>query len=135
MHALLIPHHFRSSPPFHCSDVYLQMLLKYFVIHVGMLCTLINNTVFLLDYNGCRLNLTVVQYIVTLEEDDIEIKPHGNASSLEPYFRTSTSTLQGIKSKLQSSSPKEAIETVSKEWGGEMLAKSTGPVIGSKLIT
>jgi len=50
---------------------------------------------FALDYNGHRLNLTIVQYIVASEEDSVEIKPHGYASS-EPYFCTSFSTLQAI---------------------------------------
>ena len=81
----------------------------------------------MLDYKGNRLNLTLVQYI-TSSDDEVEIKPHGNASSSQsqPYLRTSTSTLQAIKSKLQFSSPKEALEKVSKERGGEILAKSTG---------
>ena len=81
----------------------------------------------MLDYKGNRLNLTLVQYI-TSSDDEVEIKPHGNATSSQsqPYLRTSTSTLKAIKSKLQFSSPKEALEKVSKERGGEILAKSTG---------
>jgi len=40
-----------------------------------------------------------------------------------------------MKSKRESSSPKEALETVSKERGGELLAKSTGELSRSKLTT
>ena len=59
-------------------------------------------------------------------EDELEINPHGNASSSQPYLRTSTSTLRTIKSKLKSTSPKETLEVVSRDKGGEFLAKSTG---------
>ena len=59
-------------------------------------------------------------------EDELEINPHGNASSSQPYLRTSTSTLRTIKSKLKSTSPKETLEIVSRNKGGEFLAKSTG---------
>jgi len=41
-------------------------------------------------------------------------------------LRTSASTLQALKSKLESASPKEALETVSKERVGKILARSTG---------
>lgn len=59
----------------------------------------------------------LVQYVMPAG-DELEINPHGNASSSQPYLRTSTSTSQTIKSKLKSASPKDK--------GGEFFAKSTG---------
>ena len=44
----------------------------------------------------------------------------------DPYFRTSVSTLKSLKSNMKSTSPKEALEKVSTEKGGEMSAKSVG---------
>ena len=64
-----------------------------------------------------------MQYISPTTE--IDVKPHGNSKSAEPYFRTSKSTL-GLKSELKSACPKEAVEMVSKEKGGEMSALSAG---------
>ena len=65
-----------------------------------------------------------MQYISPTTE--IDVKPHGNSKSAEPYFRTSKSTLAALKSELKSACPKEAVERVSKEKGGEMSAMSAG---------
>ena len=54
------------------------------------------------------------------------MKPHGNSRSSEPYFRTSESALQSLKTELKSAPPKEVLEKVSKDRGGEMSAKSAG---------
>ena len=75
-----------------------------------------------LDYKGCQLNLTLVQYILPHSEE-VNLKPHGNSQTSDPYFRTST---KSIKSSSKSLHPKEIIQQISKEKGGELLAKSIG---------
>ena len=77
------------------------------------------------DYRGNRLNLTLVQYILPHSEE-IDLKPHGNSHTSDPYFRTSASTLKSTKSSLKSSLPKEIIQKISREKGGELVAKSIG---------
>ena len=59
-------------------------------------------------------------------EQALDIKPHGNSKTEEPYFRTSISTIKSLKSNLKGASSKEALEKVSTERGGEMSAKSAG---------
>lgn len=56
----------------------------------------------------------------------MDIKPHGNSHTHDPYLRSSKSTVQSLKKMLKSERPKEAVEQVSKERGGEMLADSAG---------
>ena len=87
------------------------------------LCVCIN--LILLITTRLQGSLTLVQYVMPAG-DELEINPHGNASSSQPYLCTNTSTLQTIKSKLKSASPKETLEVVSREKGGEFFAKSTG---------
>ena len=77
------------------------------------------------DHKGCRLNLTLVQYVLSSEQV-LDIKPHGNSKTQEPYFRTSVSTIKSLKTSIKNTSPKDALEKVSAERGGEMAAKS-GP--------
>ncbi len=43
------------------------------------------------DLKGNRHNLTLVQCI-SPSPDEVDIKPHENSKSSEPYFRTSEST-------------------------------------------
>ena len=66
-----------------------------------------------------RLNLTLVQYTLPYSEE-------ANLKVSEPYFQTSTSPLKSIKSSLKSSHPKEIIQQISKNKGGELLSKSIG---------
>ena len=53
-------------------------------------------------------------------------RAHGNSHSSEPYLRTSASTLHSLKSELKTALPKEALERISRERGGEMSAESAG---------
>ena len=57
---------------------------------------------------------------------EVEVKPHGNSHSTDPYLRSSKSTLQALKKALKGVPAKEAVEQVSKENGGEISAKSAG---------
>ena len=75
---------------------------------------------FFIDHKGCRLNLTLVQYVLPSEQV-LDIKPHGNSKKEEPYFRTSVSTLKSLKSSVKSASPKEALEKVSTEKGSGVI--------------
>ena len=75
-------------------------------------------------HKGCRQNLTLVQYVLSSEL--LDIKPHGNSKTQEPYFRTSVSTMKSLKTNIKNASPKETLEKVSTERGGEMSAKSAG---------
>ena len=77
------------------------------------------------DHKGYRLNLTLVQYVLSSEQV-LDIKPHGNSKTQEPYFRTSVSTIKSLKTSIKNTSPKDALEKVSAERGGEMAAKSAG---------
>ena len=58
--------------------------------------------------------------------------PHGNSKTEEPYFRTSISTIKSLKSNLKGASPKEALEKVFTERGGEMSAKSAGSLVRNR---
>lgn len=81
--------------------------------------------IFSIDSNGERHNITLLQYI-SPGPTEVAVKPHGKSKLSEPYLRTSESTLRALKSELKHTTPKEAIEKVSKEKGGEMFAKSAG---------
>ena len=61
----------------------------------------------------------MVQYILPDDKEGIQILPHDNSKSDVPYFRTQKSTLCAIKTEVMHSSPKEAVEQVSKTkgWG------------------
>ena len=77
------------------------------------------------DSNGNRHNITLLQYILS-GPVEVDVKPHGKSKSSEPYIRTSESTLRALKSELKHATPKEAVEKVSKDKGGELSAKSAG---------
>ena len=72
--------------------------------------------------------------LLIISPTEIYIKPHGNSKGAEPYFRTNESTLRALKSEVKLALPKEAVERVCKEKGGEMSAKSADHylVTGSK---
>lgn len=66
-----------------------------------------------------------MQYILPHSEK-VNLKPHGNSHTSDPYFRTSTSTLESIKLFSKYLQPKEVIQKISKQKGGELSAKSIG---------
>lgn len=69
--------------------------------------------------------MTLIQYVSPTPEE-VDIKSHGNSHTNDPYLRSSKSTVQSLKKMLKSERPKEAVEQVSKDRGGEMLADSAG---------
>ena len=77
-------------------------------------------------YISLHNNASIHSHRYLSSEQVLDIKPHGNSKTEEPYFRTSTNTIKSLKSNLKSASPKEALEKVSTERGGEMSAKSVG---------
>ena len=45
--------------------------------------------ILIIDSNGKRHKYAMIRYIFDGEEQEILIKPHGNAKSSVPFFRTS----------------------------------------------
>ena len=77
-----------------------------------------------LDSSGARNKLTLLQYMFEGPEMKVQVKPHGNAKSSSPYFRTSESTREQIQKIAASHTPKPAVVALTKEQGGEMGARS-----------
>ena len=75
------------------------------------------------DRQGKRHKYTMVQYLLNGPEVEIKIKPHGNSKQHRPFFRTSESTKKRIKDVASSRTPKEAINLLTMEQGGELQAK------------
>lgn len=73
---------------------------------------------FIADPDGDQMNLGFVQYTFTGPPHLVLQKPHGNSKSTTPYIRTSPSTLQKLKECAKSNSPKDAVQSVTKENGG-----------------
>lgn len=79
---------------------------------------------FIIDSNGARHYLTL---LISPSPLEVDIKPHGNSTKgAEPYFRTSESAIRALKSELKFTPPKEAVEKVCKDKGGEISAESAG---------
>ena len=58
-----------------------------------------------------------------VQEHKVYIRPHGNAKSDQPYYRTMKNMLH---QQLKSSSPKDAIYSVTEAKGGIITARSAG---------
>ena len=55
-------------------------------------------------------------------ELEIKIKPHGNSKQDRPFFRTSATTKERLKKVTSENPPKQAIDILTKEQGGELEA-------------
>ena len=66
----------------------------------------------------------MIQYLLDGPEVDIKIKPHGNSKQSVPFFRTAQSTKARIKELVTSHRPKNAIDVLTMEQGGELHARS-----------
>ena len=53
-------------------------------------------------------------------ELEIKIKPHGNSKQDRPFFRTSATTKEHLKKVASENPPKQAIDILTKEQGGEL---------------
>ena len=65
----------------------------------------------------------MLQYMFTGKEVEVKIKPHGNSKSRTPFLRTSQKTKNRIRTLAASATPKEVIQKVTTEEGGELGAK------------
>ena len=65
----------------------------------------------------------MLQYMFTGKEVEVKIKPHGNSKSRTPFLRTSQKTKDPIRTLAASATPKEVIQKVTNEEGGELGAK------------
>ena len=81
-----------------------------------------------IDGNGQRHKYALVQYLFDGPEVEVKIKPHGNSSHARPYFRTSESTKQRLQEISATQKPKEAINVLMMEKGGEVHARGAGCV-------
>ena len=89
-----------------------------------------------IDASGQRHKYALVQYIFDGPEVEVKVKPHGNSNHARPYFRTSESTKKRLQEIAVTQKPKEAINTLMMEKGGEVHAKSAGCVAhGSRQIS
>ena len=77
----------------------------------------------------------MVQYMFDGPELEIKIKPHGNSKQDRPFFRTSATTKEHLKKVASENPPKQAIDILTKEQGGELeahgaanLPKDTNPL-------
>ena len=78
----------------------------------------------LADDKGRQHKCAMVQYLFDGPEVEVKIKPHGNSKQGRPYFRTSRSTQKRIKEIAATHTPKEAINVLTMEQGGELHARS-----------
>ena len=77
----------------------------------------------LIDEQGKRHKHAMVQYLLDGPEVEIKVKPHGNSKECKPFFRTAGSTKRRIKGMASSYTPKEAVNLLTIQQGGELHAK------------
>ena len=80
------------------------------------------------DGNGQRHKYALIQYLFDGPEVEVKVKPHGNSKHARPYFRTSESTKKRLQEIATSEKPKETINTLMMESGGELYARSAACV-------
>ena len=78
---------------------------------------------FSLDYCGHPNKYGLLQYTFDGPEVEVKAKPHGNSKRSMPYFRTGASTKKHIRELAVESTPKTVVHTITKQQGGEILAK------------
>ena len=65
----------------------------------------------------------MVQYYFDGPEVEVKIKPHGNAKTSMPFFRTSDSAKKAHKKLASNSMPKDVIYQATQNLGGEVEAR------------
>ena len=75
------------------------------------------------DGGGKQNRYCMLQYYFDGPEVEVKIKPHGNAKSNAPFFRTSDSAKKLHKELASKNMPKEAIYKATQMHGGEIEAK------------
>ena len=76
------------------------------------------------DKNGQRHKYAMLQYNFDGPEIEIKVKPHGNSLSGRPFFRTSDSMKSHLQEVATAQKPKEELNTLILEKGGEIYAKN-----------
>ena len=75
------------------------------------------------DSSSAQNRYGMIQYYFDGPKIEIKIKPHGNAKSAAPYFRTSDSARKLNKELASKNMPKEAVYQATQMQGGEIEAK------------
>ena len=73
------------------------------------------------DSNGHANKYSMIQYMLDGPEVDIKVKPHGNSKGSTPFYPTSKKTKDCIKALSKEVRPKEVVNKITKEQGGEVL--------------
>ena len=77
----------------------------------------------LTDMNGLQNKHVMVQYWFDGPPVEVKVKPHGNARTNLPFFRTAESAKKRHREIAASNKPKEAVQVATQECGGELEAK------------
>ena len=78
----------------------------------------------LLDGDDDLLHLALVQYVFKEAEHEVIAAPHGSSKHDDKYMRTMPSVMAKLKKVAGKSTPKNAVETISKKAGGVLSAPS-----------
>ena len=65
----------------------------------------------------------MVQYMFDGPQVDIKVKSHGNLKTATPFFTTSKKTREHIHELAKKSTPKQVVQAVTSEQGGEINAR------------
>ena len=84
------------------------------------------------DSQDKQHNYAMVQYLLEGPQVEIKIKPHGNSKHDRPYFRTPESTKRRIRKVASSHTPKDAVNILTTEQGGELQASSAASLPRSR---
>ena len=76
------------------------------------------------DKNGQHHKYAMLQYNFDGPEIEIKVKPHVNSLSGRPFFHTSDSTKSHLQEVATTQKPKEALNTLMLEKGGEIYARN-----------
>lgn len=75
------------------------------------------------DGHGAQNRYEMVQYYFDGPEVEVKVKPHGNAKSSTPFFRTADSAMKAHKELASTSMPKQVIYQATQNVGGEVEAR------------
>ena len=77
----------------------------------------------MLDGNSQHHKYAMVQFHFDGPKVEIKVKPHGNSKSAAPFFRTSNTTRKRITTVAFMYNPKQAVNIITLEQGGELEVK------------
>ena len=73
------------------------------------------------DTDGCLNKYSLIQYWFDGPTVEIKSKPHGNAQSSRPYFRTAESAKVRHRQIASEHTPTSALQIATEEQGGELI--------------